>query len=200
MKISVGGRGGHLLRRGIHVGMVAIPWLYHVHGDRIGAPVGLQPVEVAAAFGLAFILIEILRLKIGFTMIGQREYERHQVSALAWGAVSIALVFVAMHPWEAERVGFLSVPLILCLVFGDPAMGEARRAGLKAKAVFGIGAAVCALVWLACWHQLGTPLWLVPLMAVLTPAAEWPVLKWIDDNATMTLIPLGAILLIVPFL
>jgi hypothetical protein len=37
-------------------------------------------------------------------------------------------------------------------------------------------------------------------MGPLTTAAEWPKLKWIDDNATMTLIPLATILLLVPFL
>jgi hypothetical protein len=31
-------------------------------------------------------------------------------------------------------------------------------------------------------------------------AAEWPRLRYIDDNATMTLIPLGLLLVLEPFL
>ena len=46
----------------------------------------------------------------------------------------------------------------------------------------------------------GTPLWLAPIMAPLCVAAEWPRLRWIDDNATILLIPLTAILLVVPWL
>ena len=38
------------------------------------------------------------------------------------------------------------------------------------------------------------------LMAPLTMASELPKLRWIDDNATMVLIPLAAVLFIVPFL
>jgi len=34
----------------------------------------------------------------------------------------------------------------------------------------------------------------------LCVAAEWPRLRYIDDNATMVLIPLGAVLLLEPFL
>jgi hypothetical protein len=37
-------------------------------------------------------------------------------------------------------------------------------------------------------------------MAPLTMAAEIPKLRWIDDNATMILIPLVAVLFTAPFL
>ena len=203
VKISVGGKGGHLFRRGIHVGMAGIPWLYYAHGTVIAEMVDMERVQFAAACGIAMILIEMIRLKVGFTMVGQREYERTQVSALAWGATSITLVFVTLEGWQAPpgvHDGWLIVPLILCLVFGDPAMGEARRAGMEAKQVFAVGTVLCTIIWLACWHFFGTPWYLALLMGPLTTAAEWPKLKWIDDNATMTLIPLATILLLVPFL
>ncbi|MEE2812353.1 MAG: hypothetical protein VX627_04940, partial [Candidatus Thermoplasmatota archaeon] len=96
--------------------------------------------------------------------------------------------------------GWLAYPLILSLTFGDPAMGEARRFGRSAREVFMVGTLVVFLTWLVCWHLLGTPLFLAFIMAPLTTAAEWPKLKWIDDNATMTLIPLAAVLFMLPFL
>ena len=203
VKHSVGGMGGHLFRRCIHVGMCSLPWLYYGYGDQIGDQVDLERIQIAALCGILILAVEAIRLKIGFTVVGQREYERTQMSAMAWGAVSVSLVFVTLENWsgpQGSHAGWLAVPIILCLTFGDPAMGEARRYGMEPRQVFALGAVFCTLIWLACWHFFGTPWYLALLMGPLTTAAEWPKLKWIDDNATMTLIPLATILLLVPFL
>jgi hypothetical protein len=79
-------------------------------------------------------------------------------------------------------------------------MGEARRMGLDNRSVYAIGAVICGLIWLLCGYFFGTPYWMALLMGPLTMVAELPKLKWIDDNATMVLIPLAAVLLIAPFL
>ena len=50
-----------------------------------------------------------------------------QVSALAWGALAIGLVFL-ITPTKAY-----AYPLILTLTFGDPFMGELRRRGVESK-------------------------------------------------------------------
>ncbi len=203
VKHSVGGKGGHFFRRFVHIGMCLIPLIYFEHGHDIADKIDITRVEVAAAIGIAVIVAEATRLYFGITIVGQREYEAKQISALAWGAISVVLVFVTMETWPiptSAEEGWLAYPLILSLTFGDPAMGEARRFGKSPREVFMIGTVVVFLVWVACWHLLGTPLFLAFIMAPLTTAAEWPKLKWIDDNATMTLIPLAAVLLMLPFL
>ena len=203
VKHSVGGRKGHIFRRIFHISMIAIPWLYYVHGEAIGDLVSLSPTQFISMFGLVAIILESLRIKFGILIVGQREYEKHQTSALAWGAVSIALTIIALSPWEGSgdtHAGWLTIPIILSLTFGDPAMGEARRMGLDNRMVYTIGTIICGLIWLGCGYFLGTPYWMALLMGPLTMAAELPKLKWIDDNATMLLIPVAAVLMIAPFL
>ena len=204
VKHSVGGKSGHIFRRLFHIGMAAIPWLYYAHGESISDFLSLSiPVKVAAILGISVFFFEAVRIRFGLLILGQREYEKHQFSALAWGAMSIALTFVALSPWvgsEGVHAGWLIIPIILALTFGDPAMGEARRMGLDARSVFAIGTIVCGITWLACGYFFGTPYWMALLMGPLTTAAEWPKLKWIDDNATMVLIPLASVLMLAPFL
>ncbi|MDP6906778.1 MAG: hypothetical protein QF440_05120 [Candidatus Thalassarchaeaceae archaeon] len=203
VKHSVGGKGGHLFRRSIHIGMCLIPWLYFEHGDDIADNIQFTRLQLAAGLGILILVAECIRLYFGITIVGQREYEAKQISALAWGAISVVLVFITMENWpipaNAEE-GWLAYPLILSLTFGDPAMGEARRFGIKSREVFMVGSLVVFLTWGVCWHLFGTPLFLAFIMAPLTTAAEWPKLKWIDDNATMILIPLAAILMMLPFI
>ena len=56
------------------------------------------------------------------------------------------------------------------------------------------------VIWLGCGYFLGTPYWMAILMGPVTMAAELPKLKWIDDNATMLLIPAAVVLILAPFL
>ena len=203
VKHSVGGRSGHIFRRFFHMGMAALPWAYYVHGETIADLASLTTLQFVSAIGIAAIILESLRIKTGFLIVGQREYEKHQISALAWGAVSIALTIIALSPWEGSgdtHAGWLTIPIILSLTFGDPAMGEARRMGMDNQSVYAIGTIICGLIWIGCGYFLGTPYWMALLMGPLTMAAELPKLKWIDDNATMLLIPLAAALIIAPFL
>ena len=91
-------------------------------------------------------------------------------------------------------------PLILSLSLGDPFLGEMRRRGMNNRDVVLSTTVLLILIWLACWQLFGTPWWLAFLFAPLCVASEWPRLRYIDDNATMVLIPLGMILLLEPFL
>ena len=47
--------------------------------------------------------------------------------------------------------------------------------------------------------QFGTPVWMAFILAPVCMIAEWPRLTYIDDNATMLLIPLALVLLLEPF-
>ena len=54
-------------------------------------------------------------------------------------------------------------------------------------------------IWLVSSFQFGTPVWLCILLAPVCMISEWPRLRYIDDNATMLLIPLALVLLLEPF-
>jgi len=191
---SKGGIYGHVLRRVIHLSMSFIPFFYFEFGQICAELVGLELPQLVSAFILLMITAEAVRLKFSITIFGQREYEAHQVSALAWGAIGIGLALL-MAP-KAEYIW----PLVLSLSLGDPLMGELRRKGFNDKQVMIYSTLAITIIWLACWNLVATPLWLIPIMAPLCMISEWPRLRWIDDNATMVLIPLCAILLFDPFI
>ena len=90
-------------------------------------------------------------------------------------------------------------PLIFSLTFGDPFMGELRRKGMDSRSVI-IAACVFLIgIWLACWYAFGTPIIVCLIVAPIAVLAETPRLRYIDDNATMLLIPLAAVVTLEPF-
>jgi len=187
---SVGGLKAHILRRMFHLSMAFIPWIFYEYGDEIGVDLSISKERFASLVLMIIIIGEIIRLKLGFVVFGQRQYEANQVSALAWGGFSVGLVLLM---FEEAKYGY---PLIFSLTFIDPLLGEARRMGLDKTKVNIIGVTGAAMIWIICWHFVGTPLLLTVIMAPLVVAAESPRLKWIDDNATMLLIPAAALLII----
>jgi hypothetical protein len=196
---SVGGQQGHIARRVFHVGMVAIPWVWYWHAGPIEAAFG-QPRDVLLLALLTLgVALELVRRHQGWTIFGQRAYEAHQFSALAWGMVSVGLTLL-FAPMIGERGAAIGVPIIWSLSLVDPLMGELRRAGKPDRVVAATGVCMTAAVWLTAGWLLGGPLWPAAIMAPLTVAAEWPRLRWIDDNATMTLAPLAAALALAPWL
>ncbi|MBJ63988.1 MAG: hypothetical protein CMB55_04220 [Euryarchaeota archaeon] len=192
---SVGGMYGHLFRRVFHIGMSIIPFVYFEYADDLSDYISINQMQLVSSLVIALVLSEAVRLKLGITIFGQRDYESKQVSALAWGGLAVGLTFLAL-PESPELVW----PLILSLSLGDPFLGEVRRKGYESKTVFISGSFFIAMIWIACWVQLSTPIWLVAIMAPLCVASEWPRLRYIDDNATMLLIPLSAIMVLLPWM
>ena len=192
--LSVGGMSGHIFRRFFHLIMCVLPFIYFEYGEQFADSVGMSLDEVVASIVIIAVVGEGIRLKLGFTVFGQREYESKQVSALAWGALAIGLVFLITPTKE------YAYPLIFSLTFGDPFMGELRRKGMDSKNVI-LAACVFVLgIWLACWYAFGTPIILCLIIAPIAVLAEPPRLRYIDDNATMLLIPLAAVVTLEPFL
>ena len=191
---SIGGMSGHVLRRGIHLGMSFIPVLFFEFGDDVADKVDLSLSQVVSVVILAAIVGEALRLKLGVTIIGQRAYEAKQVSALAWGAIGIGMVLLLVPEKE------YAYPLILSLSLGDPLLGEMRRKDFSVSSVIWAGTLGVGIIWAVCAVWVGTPWLLVALMGPICVASEWPRLRYIDDNATMLLIPLAAVLILEPFL
>ena len=190
---SVGGMRGHLLRRGVHLSMVGIPYLYFVHGESVADALSASLPQVVAGVVLIALALEGIRLKMGLTIFGQRDYEANQVSALAWGAVGVGFVLLLV-PHEAY-----AWPLIASLALGDPLMGELRRKGIENRQVMIYASLLILAIWLVAVAQFGTPLWLAIVLAPVCMISEWPRLTYIDDNATMLLIPLALVLVLEPF-
>ena len=194
IELSVGGVSGHLLRRGIHLAMSFLPFLYFEFGEDVADMVSLTLEQVVSCVILLAVFGEALRLRMGLTVVGQRSYEAKQVSALAWGALGVGMVFL-LTPNPAY-----AYPLILSLSLGDPLLGELRRKGSSTQTVILAGVIGIAVIWAGCAYLVETPWLFVPLMAPICVAAEWPRLRYIDDNATMLLIPLAVVLIFDPFL
>ena len=192
--LSVGGISGHIFRRLFHLAMCLLPIMYFELGDNVADAVNLTLDQIVAGVIIIAALGEGLRLKLGFTVFGQREYESHQVSALAWGALAIGLVLL-ITPTKAY-----AYPLILTLTFGDPFMGELRRRGVESGPVIAYACVLIYAIWLACWYAFDTPLIACLIVAPIAVLSETPRLRYIDDNATMLLIPLAVVVTLEPFL
>jgi len=185
-----GGLFGHVLRRIIHISMVFVPFLYYFYGETIANSFAISLNSLVVITLIIILLLEGIRLIFNITLLGQRQHEAKQISSFAWGAMGLCMVLL-FAPGKAY-----GIPIIACLALVDPLMGELRRLKIHRIIVALIGIVVAGLIWLLSAYLLGTPFWIVWVIAPLTIAAEWPNLKWIDDNATMQLIPLIIILLI----
>ena len=202
---SVGGFGGHAFRRLTHISMAAIPLVYYSRGDDISGVFSVRPDELVSYVFLMILVLEVVRLRFGIVIVGQREYESKQISALAWGAfaVCLTLLITGMEPFfvgTGLKAGIYGIPLIFGLTFVDPLMGEIKRQKQDMRLAITAGLAASYAVWVGCSFWLGTPLWVCILLAPLTVLGELPRVKYIDDNATMILLPLAALLLLSPFL
>ena len=202
---SIGGFGGHAFRRLTHVSMAAIPLVYYTRGDDVADYFSIGPNELVSYIFLMILVLEAVRLRFGIVIVGQREYESKQISALAWGAfaVCLTLLITDMEPFSngtGIESGIYGIPLIFGLTFVDPLMGEIKRQKQDMRLAITTGLAASFVIWVGCSFWLGTPLWICVLLAPLTVLGELPRVKYIDDNATMILFPLAALLLLSPFL
>ena len=197
---SVGGLRGHIFRRLIHIAMMIIPFLYYWNGTNISNFFfELEPKQFVSVVAFIFLLTEIIRLRMGFVVFGQRDYESNQISAFYWGGSSVCLVLLLSPEYGIQNSAF-GFPLILGLTLIDPLMGELRRADWSTRNVLIIAYIGTILIWISCHYFLDTPLFIAPFIAAIVVASEWPRLTWIDDNATMLLIPLSFVLFLEPFL
>jgi len=202
---SVGGFRGHAFRRLTHVAMAAIPLIYYASGDDVADYFSVELDELVSYVFLLVLVIEVVRLRLGIVIVGQREYESKQISAFAWGAfaVCLALLVTGMEPFASGsglKSGIYGIPLIFGLTFVDPLMGEIKRQKQDMRLAITTGLVASYAIWVGCSFWLGTPLWTCILLAPLTVLGELPRVKYIDDNATMILLPLAGLLLLSPFL
>ncbi len=198
---SIGGFGGHAFRRATHISMFIIPIIYYTKGENIASILNLNIDQLVSIICISILGLEIIRLKFGIVVIGQRAYESSQISALAWGAFSVSLVFLIAPSGDTEGIksGLYGIPIIFGLTFVDPLMGEIKRQMKDIKMAIVIGLICSYFIWFSCSYFLQTPLILSILLAPLTVLGEIPQVKYIDDNATMILFPLVAMVILLPF-
>ena len=199
---SVGGMGGHAFRRLTHVSMASIPYIYYVHGERISSYFSLQAREFVSAICILILVTELVRLRTGIVIVGQREYESSQISALAWGALAVALAILVAPEGEngTMEAGKYGAPIILGMTLVDPVMGEIKRTQKNLRMAIFSGLIVSYTVWIGCHFWIGTELIAALLLAPLTVFGEILPTREIDDNATMVLFPLAGLVLLLPFL
>ena len=199
---SIGGMGGHAFRRLTHVSMASIPYLYYVHGSTISSYFSLQAREFVSVICVLILVTEAVRLRTGIVIVGQREYESSQISALAWGALAVALAILIAPEGENDGMGAgkYGAPIILGMTLVDPVMGEVKRKMKDLRVAIILGLVVSYAVWVGCHFWIGTELIAALLLAPLTVLGELPPTRAIDDNATMVLFPLVGLVLLLPFL
>ncbi len=199
---SIGGMRGHAFRRLTHVSMASIPYLYYVHGSTISSYFSLQAREFVSVICVLILVTEAVRLRTGIVIVGQREYESSQISALAWGALAVALAILVAPEGEIGSMGAgkYGAPIILGMTLVDPVMGEVKRKMKDLRAAIILGLVVSYAVWVGCHFWIGTELIAALLLAPLTVLGELPTTRAIDDNATMVLFPLVGLVLLLPFL
>ena len=194
---TLGGTKGHIFRRVVHLSMMIFPFLYYWHGNQIAEILSDSlnmelSREKFVTFILFFIIFaELIRLFFGITIFGQRTYEAKQFSALAWGGISICLCFL-FAPLGGYKESYIGLPIIFTISIVDPLLGETRKLMDSTKLIIGIALVVSIIIWGLSSIFLETPIWLALIMPPLAIAAEWPSVKYIDDNATMILVPLIA--------
>lgn len=183
---SQGGLAAHVFRRCVHLSILIVPWAYYQYGLHVAKLFSMSSDQLIGLCLAIILLAEILRLSMGWTVFGQRAYENYKISALAWGAIGIGLVLLFVHPHFA-------IPIIAAAALGDPLLGELRLIPLKKIWVIVLGIILISIIWWVAsfwWH---IPAWLILIMGPITVAAEWPCLKWIDDNGMILLVPLCVI-------
>ena len=198
---SIGGVRGHILRRAIHLSMVAVPIAYYWHGDAIGGALGITKEQIAdlchpRPIGLRD---RSLEPRIHGLRTASVRVEADLRTRLGWPRSRADTPHCPIDGHQLTEAAALGFPLIMSLVLGDPLLGELRRTGMARSRVVAVSVVAMMILWSVCAFWLGTPWLLVVVLAPLTVISEWPRLTYIDDNATMLLIPLAAVLVLDPF-
>jgi hypothetical protein len=135
------------------------------------------------AFIFLVFLFEKFRIRARLVLFGQRLHEATHISAFAWTMLSLGIILFSAPVYFA-------MPIVACCAFVDPLLGEMRLHQVNKYKIIAAGVIVALIIWSACAWFYHFSVWYGVILAPITVAAEWPSLKWIDDNALMMLVPL----------
>ena len=192
-----GGIWGHVFRRLVHVSLVFVPIVYFYGNHWLLRYFSVTSTQVLSYLVVLLSSLECLRLKLGWNVFGQREYERHQTASVFWGFLAIYLVLtVSKSVFYAPMPIAMSIIISLALI--DPLAGECRSLGISQYLSLPLITTVALLIWMIGLHFSPYPLWLSFIIAPAVLLGETIELPNIDDNFTMCLFPLMVCLVVIP--
>lgn len=173
---------GPLLRRLVHL-LTPVFLVYYYLPDPVweggpGRAVGL------AMFLVAILIFELLRLMLPINIPGMRDYERERISAAAWAAMGLTLIFLTL-PIE------YAAPAVLGMAWVDPLIGDLRRRESKwyprlpLLVHFLIGLVSMGLLISWGWEVLIAAI-IAAVSAVAVEKVRW---SFMDDDFTMMVVP-----------
>ncbi len=200
---SGGEKRGHVFRRLVHISAPVFLTYYLVPDELVP---GLWKGWGALFIMTVGLAIDLLRLRSGKMLPGQRQYERERMSAHSWAALGLAPIVLF------SDFG-LALPVICAFAWVDPLMGELRARGSSRDSLAGfIAAGSIYFVGLGMALTLGpgmtmssspisTWLWLlfIPLSLMagaLFVLAEKKSPVWLNDDLTTLLVPWATLFVI----
>lgn len=173
------GNTAHYFRRAFHVlGIGVFPLFYY--GGLLRFLSRETSNTILLILLVVILLFELVRLRKGWLLFGQREYEKDSICATTWTLVAL-IILLLLSPTIA-----LSMAIAVTCAIVDPLLGELRSHQFSQSIVFVVGCLVAFIIW----YLAGFSLWLSIVMSIVIVAVEKPNFKWIDDNALMILTPL----------
>ncbi|OGT44836.1 MAG: hypothetical protein A3E82_06120 [Gammaproteobacteria bacterium RIFCSPHIGHO2_12_FULL_38_11] len=186
--ITQGGLSAHLARRLFHICMIFTPFIYYYFLINFATPKILHLIILAFIFFI--FLLEKLRLRMRLVLFGQRLHEARHISAFAWTMLSLGVVFI-LSPSAP-----FSIAIVATCALVDPLLGEMRSFHVNQILTVICGIILALIIWMTCAWVYHFPMWIGLVIAPISVAAEWPSLKWIDDNALMMMVPLIVLILL----
>lgn len=189
----IGGWQGYWLRRLIHLATLFIPIIYYFYLPEWNF-FSITTLHYALMlFAILVLILEIFRIKHGWIIIGQRDYEKNQISGLAWSVFGITIILLLTPRYGVGGAAY-GLPLVWCFALVDPIIGEARNYRLSKFQLAQAGILITSLIWLGSFWWLDTPWQIIPFVVPITVASEMIKIPYVDDNANILIIPLLLVL------
>lgn len=152
--------------------------------------IGFPRSYLAVTLWSVTLVIETLRLAFGLDIIGLRDYEQDQISAYFWGGTALTLGLLFFPP--------PFVVVVMCgMAWIDPLCAWTRKVGgypLLPLVFYAV--IVLAVLRLMSTSSLMDLAILATLASAVAIAAEYPTVRYVDDDFTMQMVPLLAMTLL----
>jgi len=178
-----------LFRRIVHM-CTPLFLVYYVLPDPLWE--GGPDREGALLLVLGIVLVfELIRLLCGIEIPGMRPYERDRISAAAWAAVGMVLVFL-FFPLEYAAPVFLGMGLV------DPIIGELRARNsrlypLMPAIIYFILASISMTVLMGSGFEVVAASAVIAAVAILV---ERPKIRMVDDDFLLIVVPITVLWLL----
>lgn len=189
VKEFLGIRSAHF-RRIFHLCAPVFLLYYLVPFDMWGIGVTKQFTLLMTLF--IVLIIEAIRMYREKIFFGLRDYEGRQISAYAWAGVGITLAFLFFSKTFV-------VPVIFAMAWIDPLIGELKKR--EGKILYPILPAICYAVifFLFVFYLSDLNIIIVLILTTIGTLsallAEYPHIKYIDDDFLMIIVPLFTVTL-----